>query len=458
MRVYSSTLRYLETRAAPMIALVVILLALAAPAEAAPLVRWDPPAIQQSVGAGATVAASAQFVSVMSGGEVNVHIGPAIRPYVTVSPSQFESVVAGQAYTVQLTLMIPAGATPEIHTGLVSLRLGQTKIGRALGVRIFAAGPCGAGQGGLDSDHDGVMDACDNCVEVSNPDQIDTDGDGTGDACESGPLAIEHANHYPARLARTPDGRILVSDPFVGSVFIYDSELKPIGEIKGMGRPLGVAVNSGGSIYVGDDATDNMLIYNSDGELLLTLAEGSILMPNDIAIDEYANVYVADSVGATIRVFDPTGAHLRDIGRPGDGDGELKFPSSIAIAYRQPGQGELFVADQGNFRIQVFDLEGAFLRAYGTAVEAFSMEWQGRFAKAQSLAVDSAGNLHALDSHLNKIQILSADTGAYISSYGSFGLSRGKLNVPLDILLTPGGEAVVTNAGNRRVEIIQTTP
>ncbi len=40
----------------------------------------------------------------------------------------------------------------------------------------------------LDTDTDGVIDACDNCLAVANPDQADGDGDGMGDACDGCPL------------------------------------------------------------------------------------------------------------------------------------------------------------------------------------------------------------------------------------------------------------------------------
>jgi hypothetical protein len=41
--------------------------------------------------------------------------------------------------------------------------------------------------GSPDSDGDGLVDACDNCPNMSNADQKDTDGNGTGDACEPAP-------------------------------------------------------------------------------------------------------------------------------------------------------------------------------------------------------------------------------------------------------------------------------
>jgi len=48
-------------------------------------------------------------------------------------------------------------------------------------------GVCGCGKPDIDSDGDGVMDCVDNCPDVSNPDQADSDNDGVGDACQGPP-------------------------------------------------------------------------------------------------------------------------------------------------------------------------------------------------------------------------------------------------------------------------------
>ncbi len=51
------------------------------------------------------------------------------------------------------------------------------------GVSVIMIGP--------DSDGDGVIDDCDNCPSVYNPDQADTDGDGIGDACEPSVVTLD---------------------------------------------------------------------------------------------------------------------------------------------------------------------------------------------------------------------------------------------------------------------------
>ena len=261
------------------------------------------------------------------------------------------------------------------------------------------------------------------------------------------PLSIRNVNKYPTRLAWGPGAqRIYVTDAKVGSIFVYDSELSLLGEIKGLGKPLGVAVNALGDIYVGNNQFDNVEVYSPEGIKTATIGAGTVEMPNDLAFDQDGKLYVVDSKRNRIEVFDPaTGANLSSIGV-----GELRFPSALVIS----GQ-ELFVADQSNHQVKVFDLQGTLLRSLGGEVEqVFGYKWKGKFVRLQSLAIDATGRLHVLDCHMARIQILDPVTGGYITYYGSQGTDPGELNLPLDIDLNPYGEVAVANTKNERVELL----
>ena len=79
-------------------------------------------------------------------------------------------------------------------------------------------------------------------------------------------------------------------------------------------------------------------------------------MPNDMAFDQQGNLYIVDSESKKVWVFASNGTLLRTIGSAGLGDGRFKFPRSLLI-YGQQVQ-ELYVGDQGQGKIQVFDLQG----------------------------------------------------------------------------------------------------
>lgn len=281
------------------------------------------------------------------------------------------------------------------------------------------------------------------------------------------PFEIMHVNRYPTRLTWGPSGYCYVSDAKVGSIFIYDPNLSLIGELKNLGRPLGVAVDSSGNIYVGSNGHDNVQVYNIDGIRIATIGDGIIKMPNDLAVDRSENLYVVDTLSNTVRVYDPNGTALLNIGSGGDGVGQFRSPMALAIAYRTDANGaefgELYVADRGHYLVQVFDLQGNFLRSFGGKVEKGGMMgttwyWQGRFVRIQSLAVDPQGLLHAADCYMNNVQILDPLTGDYLGSYGAWGTAPGQLNLPLDIAIGGFGQVAVANAANGRVEIIYTVP
>ena len=267
--------------------------------------------------------------------------------------------------------------------------------------------------------------------------------------CDQGdPFAIHNANKHPTRLAWSADAQqLFVTDSKVGSVFIYDSVATLTGELKDLGKPLGVAVSLQGDIYVGDNGSDAVKVYRPDGSQIGTIGAATLKMPNDLAFDQNGQLYVVDSKRNLVEVFDPaTGASLRTFG-----SGQLRFPAALTIS----GQ-EVFVADQSNYLVRVFDLQGNLLRSFGGKVTQGFMNysWQGKFARLQSLAVDSTGRLHALDSHMGMIQILSAADGSYINSYGVNGSAPGELDLPLDIDINQYGEAAVANTRNRRVELL----
>jgi DNA-binding beta-propeller fold protein YncE len=267
--------------------------------------------------------------------------------------------------------------------------------------------------------------------------------------CDQGnPLALRNANKHPTRLTWSADAQqLFVTDSKMGSVFIYDSVATLTGELKDLGKPLGVAVSLQGDIYVGDNQSDVVKVYGADGWPIGTIGAATLKMPNDLAFDDDGRLYVVDSKRNLVEVFDPaTGASLRTFG-----NGELRFPSALAIS----GQ-EVFVADQSNFMVRVYDLQGNLLRSFGGKVKQGFMNytWQGKFARLQSLAIDSTGRLHALDSHMGLIQILSAADGSYINHYGANGSAPGELDLPLDIDINQYEETAVANNRNERVELL----
>ncbi len=272
----------------------------------------------------------------------------------------------------------------------------------------------------------------------------------SGDAFADNLLEPANVLYSPIRIAGGGDNRLYVTDSKSNSLFILTNLLIEA-ELKELDQPLGVAVDSTGNIYVGNDGRDNVEVYDSTGNKLRDIGIGNVQMPNDLALDLAGNLYVADSLAHNVQVYAPDGTLLRTIG-----DGLLQFPASVAVAYSVPGGGggELYVADQGNTRIRVFTLTGTEVRSYGVRLEMEETDWHGKFVQIQSLAVDQMGRLHVLDSALSRVQILDAVSGAYIDHYGSMGTAEGQLYLPLDIVITANNQSMVTNNGNHRIDMI----
>jgi hypothetical protein len=87
----------------------------------------------------------------------------------------------------------------------------------------------------------------------------------------------------------------------------------------------------------------------------------SFSRPTDVAWDSAGNVFVADGYGnARIAKYEPSGKWIAGWGSRGTGQGQFNVVRGIAI----DAQGNVYVADEGNKRIQVFDTNGTFKREF----------------------------------------------------------------------------------------------
>jgi len=87
--------------------------------------------------------------------------------------------------------------------------------------------------------------------------------------------------------------------------------------------------------------------------------EQTLNNPVDISVDREGIVFVLDSKDNDIKVFQKNGAFIKKLGRGGSGPGEFQQPWTLEII-----QGQLYVVDTGNGRVQILDKDGRYLKSY----------------------------------------------------------------------------------------------
>ena len=167
----------------------------------------------------------------------------------------------------------------------------------------------------------------------------------------------------------------------------------------GLRAPDGIAVDKNGLIYVADGANHNVQKLASNGNFIAEWkgpAPG-FYGPRDVAIGPENSIYVVDQGRTRVVRFGSDGVIRQVWGSPGKGDGQFSDPSSVAVDERNK---RIYVADPGNHRIQVFDLDGKFIMKW--PVE----EWQPSSWAVQHLAIDQqAGCLYASSFTRNEVLV-----------------------------------------------------
>ncbi len=249
---------------------------------------------------------------------------------------------------------------------------------------------------------------------------------------------VWHCEYYgmvelgnPSDVVFDADGYSYVSAPAAKSVIKFDPTGKFVtswGEYgQGEGQfslSTGIAVDGQGNIYVGDFYNKRIQKFDPNGKFLLQWATEPPVGPASVGLDPQGNIYVDNFIihEHYVQKFDPTGKLLLQWGSTGSEDGQFgaggaSGPEDLAM----DKEGNVYVADRLNDRIQKFDSNGKFLAKFGAGT---SKKGHGSFFAPTGIAVDSAGYLYVLDT--NFLQKIAPD-GTFIAQWSTDGgdLDRG---------------------------------
>ncbi|MBZ0281188.1 MAG: TIGR03663 family protein [Anaerolineae bacterium] len=173
--------------------------------------------------------------------------------------------------------------------------------------------------------------------------------------------------------------------------------------------------------------------------------------PRQIAINADGQLYVAEEFNHRISVFNPDGTFAFDFGSQGSQQGQFERPNGVAIG----PSGNIYVADTWNYRVQVFTPTGEFITSWGqrgeygqaAAPQPFDGLWGPR-----AIAVDAQEQVYVADTGNKRIRVYTA-TGAYLRDIGSGGSNLGQLDEPSGVVVGSDSLLYVADTWNRRVSV-----
>ncbi len=184
------------------------------------------------------------------------------------------------------------------------------------------------------------------------------------------------------------------------------------------------------------------------------VGNGQFLYPRSVAIDAQGNVYVADSDNTRVQKFDANGKFLLAWGTKSPDNQPAPagtFSQIWGIAVDK--NGNVYVADTWNHRIQKFDASGKFLKMWGSNADTRGIANvdPDKFYGPRALAIDAQGNLLVTDTGNKRILKFSPD-GAPLAQFGGFGTEVGLFNEPVGLAVDAQGNVYVADTWNQRVQ------
>jgi YD repeat-containing protein len=217
----------------------------------------------------------------------------------------------------------------------------------------------------------------------------------------------------------------------------------------------GLATDGEGHLWITDTDNNRVQRWVDEGALVRLhseldstfgtsgTADSQFNHPADVTVDPEGNVWVVDRGNNRVEKFGPGGEFLLKLGASGSGDGQFAQPAALTL----DDAGNVWVLDASNGRVQKFNAKGEFLTKFGVSGKA-----AGQLLWADGLAMDSKGNLWVSESFQGKVQKFSP-TGEYLGLLAPNGSAPGQISDAADVAIGPNGNIWVADRGATRIAV-----
>ncbi len=244
------------------------------------------------------------------------------------------------------------------------------------------------------------------------------------------------------------EGNIYVSDSKGVQRFSPDGTFLNLIGASVLKVAAGIAVADDGKVLV-TGMGPSVYVFQPTGELKATIGEegdgpGQLRRPVDVALDAAGDIYVVDAQKRQIERYAPDGQHRQTIG---GGEAGPKFESPRVLTIDPAGH--LFVGMGDDYLIQLVTSDGLRLDTFGKSYAGESM-W-----RTGGLALDGKGRLYASRTVGHAIQAFSVvDTPKWLWDYGELGGELGQFNAPGG-LACYDGTLYVADTSNNRIQVLR---
>ncbi len=254
------------------------------------------------------------------------------------------------------------------------------------------------------------------------------------------------------------DGRVYVTDTVQRAIIMFDTknnQYKQFGsEMPGqLFKPVGIDISMQGEIFVADVSARHISVFDLTGNFLRYLGNKEMFRrPSGVSVSrDGSKIYVIDTGGVDnqhhqMLILDSqTGERLKTIGERGGGNGQFNLPLQISTAI----DGSVYVVDKGNFRIQAFDADGNYKFSFGTLGR-----YPGQFFSPKGISTDVDGNIYVVDTAFGNVQIFN-NKGELLMVIGQRGQNSapGNYMLPAGIDVAEDGRVYIVDQFFRKVDV-----